>query len=55
MANLDRELPKFAGPVPCGSLVLVGYTVLFYKGRQDVWEQVSNNIAWVIVLGAGDP
>lgn len=54
LVSLDRALPKYKGSVPPNSLVLVGYTVSFYKGDYDVHQSVSNNIAWVIVIGSGE-
>jgi hypothetical protein len=58
LGRLDKVLPLFAGEVPSGSFVVVGYTVSGFKaGAQtgaDRVPQIGFNIVWAIVCGTPD-
>jgi hypothetical protein len=58
LSRLDKVLPLFAGEVPSGSFVVVGYTVSGFKaGAQtgaDRVPQIGFNIVWAIVCGTPD-
>jgi hypothetical protein len=45
------SLPIFAGEVPAGSCVVVGYTINTFMRSDDSVKSLSYNIHWVIVLG----
>ncbi|KAJ7854012.1 hypothetical protein B0H13DRAFT_2358667 [Mycena leptocephala] len=55
LGRLDKILPAFNGEVPCGSFVVVGYTVSSYKASLSAGgERVPHlgcNILWAIVCG----